>query len=171
MASNTEYYFVFGALLAITLSLLWVGTTLWFVAIAFTDGSCNVGASVSNVTSDGYECPTSAFVEVHNVTFGLVSATVVAQLAITSPGKNPSDHLMKGITDSRKLYWIKWIPAFYVASWGLVGLLALIAGSLSYNAVVLRTTGFSFLGNAIAATYAYFGIDPKIAAAGDGEGG
>lgn len=48
-----EYYFVFGALLAITLSLLWVGTTLWFVVIAITVENCNVGVNVSNVTSDG----------------------------------------------------------------------------------------------------------------------
>lgn len=131
--------------LAIALLLFWVGTTLWYVVIVFPDDSNNVGLRVS-----------------YNAAFGLVSSTVVAQLAITSPGRSPSEHLTMELSSRyRNLYWIDYTPAIYVAFWGVFGLLALIVGSLSDNSVVLRTTGFSFLGNAVAATYSYFGIDPR----------
>jgi hypothetical protein len=161
--SGHTFFVAFGASLAITLLLLWVATVLWFVVIAFADDGCNVGVSVSNATSDRYQCPTSAFVQVHNVTFGLVSAAVVAHLANATPGRSPSRRLTMemDVNDKLNICCTEFTSALYVTSWGVFGLLALIVGSLSNNAVVLRSTGFSFLGNAIAATYAYFGIDPS----------
>ncbi|KAI2504460.1 hypothetical protein MHU86_9959 [Fragilaria crotonensis] len=213
-----HYYFVLGAVLAITLLGVWVSTVLWFAVISFADATCNVGVSLPDATSNGsgYQCPTSAFVQVHNITFGLISATVVAQLAVTAPYTSPSERLTRHLppikskrkrkpkrTNNRSgnntenenndnngnnnngnnhnrnningnnnnnnednddqddnVPWVKYTLAIYVASWVLFGLVALVVGSISNNAVVLRTTGFSFLGNAVAATYSYFGIDP-----------
>lgn len=129
---------------AIASLLFWVGTTVWFVVITLANDSDNSGVTES-----------------YTLAFGIVSATVVAQLAITTPGKSPSDPLTLEISGRyRNLNWIECTPAIYVTSWGLFGLLALIVGSLSDNAVALRAIGFLFLGNAVAATYAYFGIDP-----------
>jgi hypothetical protein len=132
--------------IAIAALLFWVGATLWFVVITFADESDNIGLTES-----------------YYVAFGIVSATVVSQLVITTPGRSPSEHLTLKISSRyRNLFWIDYAPAIYVTSWGVFGLLALVVGSLSDNSV-LRTTGFSFLGNAMAATYAYFGIDPHEA--------
>ncbi|KAI2504459.1 hypothetical protein MHU86_9958 [Fragilaria crotonensis] len=132
--------------IAIAALLFWVGTTLWFVVITFANEIDNIGLTES-----------------YYVAFGIVSSTVVAQLAITTPGRSPSEHLTLKISSRyRNLFWINYTPAIYVTSWGVFVLLALVVGSLSDNSV-LRTTGFSFLGNAMAATYVYFGIDPHEA--------
>jgi hypothetical protein len=98
-----------------------VGTTVWLVVIAFADYNCNVGVSVSKVTLDGYQCPTSAFVQVHNVTFGLISATVIALLATTTPRKSLSEHVTREMNNFKlNLKWIEWTPAYWLLSSGFI---------------------------------------------------
>ena len=102
---------------------------------------------------------------------GLVSALVISQLAVTRPGENPAvlstrkrsfltgkvSALPKGQEQSVNL-----IIGIYLVVWLAVGLLALIVGLvvISDANTALKDTGATWLGIAVAAAYAYFGIDP-----------
>ncbi len=90
---------------------------------------------------------------------GLVSALVVAKLAATTPGKNPGfTSNVAGAVGKEAI-----LSNLYLIVWGLVGLGALIVGVMLWPDVnkTLHDVGASWLGLAIAAGYAYFGIKPK----------
>jgi hypothetical protein len=94
---------------------------------------------------------------------GLVSALVIAQLAITKPGEAPiaralaSDNQRTGETETRVLTALTGI---YLLVWVLTGLAAYIVGAMWYPGKVQHLTdlGQAWLGLAVAAAYAYFGI-------------
>lgn len=102
---------------------------------------------------------------------GLVSALVISQLAVTRPGENPvtlfarkrsflpskASALSKETEEQVNL-----IAAIYLVVWLAVGLLALIVGLVIIPEAntALKDAGATWLGIAVAAAYAYFGIDP-----------
>lgn len=96
---------------------------------------------------------------------GLVSALVIAELAITKPGEAPMARAlasdtgqMRGPSAARILTLFSVI---YVAVWIILGLTAYVVGVLQFPGEVTTLTdlGQSWLGLAVAASYAYFGID------------
>ena len=91
---------------------------------------------------------------------GLVSALVVARLAVASPGGEI--RIANASTESPNVFSniIAW---GYVTVWFIVGLGALIVGDLLFPDVsqTVADLGTAWLGLAVAATYAYFGIEPS----------
>jgi hypothetical protein len=96
---------------------------------------------------------------------GLVSALVISQLAVTKPGEvtaakpaEPSGRLA-AIVDTVTPY----ARIFYVAVWIVMGFVAFVVGELWFPGKVPALTTFAqaWLGLAVAAGYAYFGIDPQ----------
>ena len=90
---------------------------------------------------------------------GLVSALVIAQLAATNPGEPlTGTSVLPGVGD--------WIVPFakvtYVLVWTVMGLAAFVVGELWFPDKVGALTTFAeaWLGLAVAAGYAYFGIQP-----------
>ncbi len=112
-----------------------------YTAASFTDGM------VSSLTLIG----------------GLVSALVIAELAITPPGEQPLARTLAPDTGQRTANAVRALTWVYLGVWALTGLAAFVVGSMQYPEVLqpLTDLGQSWLGLAIAAGYAYFGISPR----------
>jgi hypothetical protein len=115
----------------------------------------NIATKTSNITE--------GMVFVVTTVGGLVSALVVSQLAVTQPGENPTAKLLSADASQRAKSIANVVSIIYLAVWGITGLAALIIGVMLYpNAnTTLRDAGTTWLGLAVAAGYAYFGIQPR----------
>ena len=145
---------LFGAIIAILLLLLYTAT-LSFMIYKVIQGAGN---------PNGVDF-TPGVVYVVTMVGGLVSALVIATLAISVPGDSPSILTMaKDINvDKVKLdKWTKRIVALYITVWMITGLTALLVGVMFYPDVnkTVSDIGTTWLGFAIAAGYSYFGIQP-----------
>lgn len=91
---------------------------------------------------------------------GLVSALVVARLTMTSPSNDPSN--VTSLTNASLSKKAKILIRAYLLVWLLTGLLALIFGTMIYSTIdsTLSDIGTTWLGLAVSATYAYFGLQP-----------
>jgi hypothetical protein len=106
---------------------------------------------------------TEGFASTMTTVGGLVSALVIAELAITKPGEAPvaralgSDNVPAGATATRVLIGVTGV---YLLVWVLTGLAAYVVGVMWYPAKEQHLTdlGQAWLGLAVAAAYAYFGI-------------
>ena len=99
---------------------------------------------------------------------GLVSALVISQLAITKPGEAPGTRMLGDGTSASTTRVVAIVAILYVVVWLALGLLAFIVGTLNHPNVVQPLTDFgqSWLGLAVAAGYAYFGMTPPTRNAG-----
>ncbi len=99
---------------------------------------------------------------------GLVSALVIAELAVTRPGEAPVARAISHLKVGSKLRWtLSIVTMIYLAFWVVAGLAAYVVGTMWYPGLLqpLTDLGQSWLGLAVAAAYAYFGISP----AGEGK--
>jgi len=97
---------------------------------------------------------------------GLVSALVIAELAVTKPGEAPVARALRGAEASWKLSWtLSGVTTIYLLVWVLTGLAAYVVGTMWYPGKLqpLTDLGQAWLGLAVAAAYAYFGISPATA--------
>ncbi|MFL6285302.1 MAG: hypothetical protein ACJ74Q_19345 [Pyrinomonadaceae bacterium] len=96
-----------------------------------------------------------------NLVGGLVSALVIAQLAVTDPKAPPGASLVdpQNTSDLMKTT-VTIVSTVYVAVWVACGLAALVVGYLRYPNVVpqLTASAKSWLGLAVAAAYSYLGL-------------
>jgi Na+/phosphate symporter len=95
-----------------------------------------------------------------NVVGGLVSALVVAELAITQPGELPSAQLLKRpVTKSAKRVMTV-VSMGFIIVWLIGGTAALMMYVLYPNAIPSALSEFAkaWLGLALASTYSYLGI-------------
>lgn len=100
---------------------------------------------------------------------GLVSALVIAELAVTKPGDAPVARALGANASDRAKSLLKIVTIVYILVWLLAGLVAFMKGM--YHPKILEpftSIGQSWLGLAVAAAYAYFGIQPQQ---GSGSGG
>lgn len=94
---------------------------------------------------------------------GLVSALVVGKLAITPPTDPPALATAAAKAAGTPPDPLNvWLTVAYMIVWLLVGLAALVVGVLLYSDVnkLLAGIGTNWLGLAVAAGYAYFGVKP-----------
>jgi hypothetical protein len=146
---------IFGGIVAVILLLLYVITMGFLVAHVITcgyDANCVAPFSI-----------TSGMIFVLTTVSGLVSALVVATLAIAEPGGNPSRPWFGDGTSKSSQTFITYLVGIYLGVWVLAGLTALIVGVMIYPGAnqTLSDTGTTWLGLAVAAAYAYFGIKSK----------
>ncbi len=96
-----------------------------------------------------------------NVIGGLVSALVIAELAVTKPGQAPVARVLAGDASPMTKKVVTAVTIAYVLVWLFAGLAAFVQGM--YHPTVLPAltgVGQSWLGLAVAAAYAYFGLKP-----------
>lgn len=143
----------FAAAIAVILLLLWGGTLLFMIIVVQCESS-------SGCTSPVIADITSGMITVSATIGGLVSALVVARLAITDPGQNPGGAVLSADASGRAKRVADILAALYLSVWIVIGLAALIFGVLIYPDKVetLTTTGNMWLGVAVAASYSYFGL-------------
>ena len=164
--NKSPFLSIFGAIIAFVLFLLY-GETLMYMII--------------KVVSHGMN-PELAFEPFHaGITYvvttigGLVSALVIAHLAITPSGEDPavtftrgleesegfesmdSSNKQKTISRSKTLVWI------YLGGWLVLGLSALVVGVLIYPEIskTISDLGTTWLGLAVSAAFSYFGLTPS----------
>ncbi|HEY9131976.1 MAG TPA: hypothetical protein VIM98_09495 [Dyella sp.] len=92
---------------------------------------------------------------------GLISALVIAELAVTKPGETPVARILSPDASDRSKSVLKWISGLYLVVWLLAGLTAFLVGMVNPNQLQpLTSVGQSWFGLAVAAAYAYFGLKP-----------
>lgn len=90
---------------------------------------------------------------------GLISATVIAELALTSPGEELKGHV---VTGDGPTPLSKAVVRICTGTWLLTGGLAFFIGVMLDNHSVppLTDMGVAWLGLAVAALYSYLGVRP-----------
>ncbi len=152
---TTNFGKIFGGVLAVILLLLYAITMGFLVThVIFCGGD--------NTCTDPFPV-TTGMVFVLTTVSGLVSALVVASLAATVPGSNPSHQWVGKDASEASKKKANYIVGIYLGVWIFAGLTALIVGVMIFpNAnQTLSDAGTTWLGLAVAAGYAYFGIKPK----------
>ena len=95
-----------------------------------------------------------------NVVGGLVSALVIAELAVTQPGELPSAQLLKRrmSRSSKKLRTI--LSTAFIIVWILCGVISIVIYVLYPNVTPAALSEFAkaWLGLALASAYSYLGI-------------
>ncbi len=140
-----NFRFVFGGIIAVVLLGLYAFTNLILI---------------NNVVNPGREVVNDGIVFVHTTVGGLISALVIAELAITKPGDPPGSRALDTQASERFKSNVARLTAAYLMVWLILGMSALIVGVMLYPGVsdTLSDTGTTWLGLAIAAGYSYFGI-------------
>ena len=144
---------VFGGLVAFILLGLYAYATIYSILAAqcLSVGPC---PRYNKDLNDG-------IATVLNLVGGLVSALVIAQLAVTEPGGTPGDGLIdseKLADTSKKILMV--VSVGYILVWLACGLASVVVGFLQHPDVVpqLTSNAKSWLGLAVAAGYSYLGV-------------
>jgi hypothetical protein len=148
---------IFGGAIAVILLGLFVFTVITALLIASCLGK---GAACTAYSKDSF---TTGMALTMTTLGGLVSALVIAELAVTKPGETPAGRVLNTNPSQKAMTVLKITTIAYLAVWMLFGLLAFIFGYLLLPGVLqpLTDLGQSWLGIAVAAAYAYLGINQK----------
>ncbi len=154
---------IFGGLIAGV--LLTIYSTSIVVMAAKVVMACRQPACTGVAFTDG-------FIYVVTTVGGLVSALVIAQLSVTRPGHSPTigrfePETVTGVRNTNI------VVSVYLVAWILCGVIALVVGVMAYPAgsSTLSDIGTTWLGLAVSAAYAYFGINPGNGNGRDDENG
>ena len=162
MAKN--FPVIFGGIVAYVLLLLYAGTV-----VSMTKRVVQHGMAVAPQDENGRTLPkeklvfTPGVVNIVTIIGGLVSALVVAKLAITKPGENPALVHLPADAGEVAQNLSMWLTCAYLVTWLVIGFIALIVGVMIFpeSNATLGEIGTTWLGLAVASGYAYFGISPK----------
>ena len=104
--------------------------------------------------------PTAVMNQSLSVAVGLVSALVIAELATTKPGEEPTLRVAAKLEGRISKNLMMWTSRLYILAWLLFGGIAFLV-SLHYpNASpTLSSIGQSWFGLAVVSGYAYFGLN------------
>lgn len=92
---------------------------------------------------------------------GLVSALVIAELAVAKAGEAPVRRALAKNASALAVRTVSIVSTFYVLVWIGAGLTAFMVGLYHPKEVPpLTTLGQAWLGLAVSAAYAYFGLKP-----------
>jgi len=151
---QNKFSVMFGGAIAGTLLILYAFSLIYMSVLVFQAGYVKPDRAIEF---------SSGLVYVATTIGGLVSALVIAKLAITKPGKNPGIMRMAVNADGEPNLWVTRLSIAYLIIWLVVGLLALVVGAMLYPNVnqTLNDLGTTWLGLAVASGYAYFGIKPE----------
>lgn len=146
---------IFGGAIAVV--LLGIYLRLIYVATLVVDCVTTPGCSQYPVA---YFNP--AMAQALSIVGGLVSALVIAELAVTQPGEAPGSRALSKDVSSRAKSAFKILTAIYVLAWLLAGLAAFWVGRYHPDTLPpLTNLGQAWLGLAVASAYAYFGVKPS----------
>jgi uncharacterized protein YacL len=135
---------------------LYTATTFYIISIVLCDVNATCKATDTRTVTEG-------MAYVVTTVGGLVSALVVAQLAATQPGENPTTlFLSESAPDIAKSIATA-VVIGYLAIWVITGMAALVIGVMLHPEAspTLKDMGTTWLGLAVAAAYAYFEIRPQ----------
>lgn len=147
----------FGSLVAVILLLLYSSSTFYMAseAVSFCAKSVPCVVPPGGLIGEG-------FVYVATTVGGLVSALVIAQLSVMEPGHPPTVGSFTPASP-RSVNAVTALVTLYLLAWIATGLTALVVGVMLYPKVIqtLSDIGTTWLGLAVSAAYAYFGLKPN----------
>jgi hypothetical protein len=145
---------VFGALIALML----LGLYAYAVIDAIAAAECLARPGCTGYTPD----LTHGIVVVLNLVGSLVSALVISELAVTPPGKAIAAAAFAPPPPQPLPPVVRIVATAYVVAWLLCGGAAFVVGFMQHPDLVpaLTSAGEAWLGLAVAAGYAYFGLKP-----------
>ncbi|WP_156918381.1 hypothetical protein [Bradyrhizobium sp. Cp5.3] len=150
---SSRFGAIFSGTLALVLLALYCSSALYLIFKVYAWGAC--------ASPSGYE---GGYIYVLTTVGGLVSALVIAQLSVTKPGTAPT---IGGTAPESNLgiYATNTVVGFYLFAWVFTGLAALIVGVMictdpANGNKTITDLGTTWLGLAVTAAYAYFGIQP-----------
>jgi hypothetical protein len=153
---------IFPALFGMVIALILLGLYAFIMIFMIRVVQCESSDTCSALTVENNL--TEGIIIIFTTVGGLVSALVVSELAITQPGETPGARAVtREDASARFKFWANIIVALYIVVWLFLGLAALVFGVIVYPGVseTLTTSGTTWLGLAVAAGYAYFGLQPQ----------
>jgi hypothetical protein len=145
-----KYKYIIGGIIAYILLGLYTGIIVYMIYEMFMCAG----------RPDCLVIPSAGINYVLTTVGGLISALVISKLAITTPGTDPSlfEYIAQDTTRFARI--VTW---FYLGLWTISGLFSLVLGVLIYpdTCKTLSDIGTTWLGTAVAAGWAYFGLDPQ----------
>lgn len=140
---------IFGGLISVIL----LGVYVHLITVAVEVVDCG-GAANCTAFNDG-------MAQALSVIGGLVSALVIAELAIAKPGEAPGARVLDAGASVGAVRTVTIVSVLFVLVWIGAGLTAFMVGLYHPKALpVLTTHGQAWLGLAVSAAYAYFGLSP-----------
>lgn len=143
---------IFGTAVAVIL----LGFYAYAVVIAILATQCLSEPNCTAYSKDLNE----GIVTILNLVGGLVSALVVAELAVTEPGKAPATRYLAIDVRATTKNVAVIISFIYIAVWLICGVASVIVGYIQHPDVVpvLTNSAKSWMGIAVAAAYSYLGV-------------
>jgi hypothetical protein len=153
MSSPTTAFF--GSVIAVILLCLFSFSTFYMISTVVEN--CRTMQACTQTTP----LFGTGFIYVVTTVGGLVSALVIAHLTVTEPGDAPTIGSFAP-ESTTAVYATNTVVVLYLLAWIATGLAALVVGVMLYpNASsTLSDIGSTWLGLAVSAAYAYFGIRP-----------
>ncbi len=148
---------LFGTIVAVVLLGIWIYT----VVMACLTATCiAAGPGCTAFTAASF---TPSMASTMALSGGLVSALVVAELAITVPGQPPVQRVVASDATPRFVLGVRIVTGLYLVAWLAAGLVAFVVGYLNHPDALkaLSDMGQGWLGIAVAAGYSYFALTPK----------
>lgn len=142
----------FGGLIATLLLAFYV----YAVAVSVQAAWCGAEPACTATVTAGVET-------ILTLVGGLISALVVAELAVTRAGAPPAARLLSAQATPRARRALSWVATAYLLVWVACGVAAVWVGFILRPDAVPALTDLArtWLGLAVAAAYAYLGIEPR----------
>ena len=143
---------MFGGLISVVLLGLYLHLIQVAIKVALCDPADGCTAYPADYFNDG-------MAQALSIIGGLVSALVIAELAVTAPGEAPMARTLAADASHWTVRAVKVVSVFYVLAWIGAGFAAFYVGLYHPEALpALTTLGQAWLGLAVSSAYAYFGI-------------
>ena len=146
---------IFGGLISVVL----LGIYLHLVRLAIKVALCLARTGCTTYSKTFFN---DSMGQALSVIGGLVSALVIAELAVTKPGEAPVTRVLAKDASPLAVRTVSIVAIFYVLVRAGAGLAAFLTGLYHPEAVPpLTTLGQAWLGLAVSSAYAYFGIKAR----------
>lgn len=150
---------IFGATISIILLFIYVYLVWFGIDIV-------VCADTQGCASPKPEAYNDHMISSLSLVGGLISALVIAELAVTKVGQAPAARLLTQQQQDEKTLAnkvLQIVTGVYLVVWLLTGLSAFFYGYLLHPGILpsLGAVGHAWFGVAVGAGYAYFGIEQK----------
>jgi len=147
---------MFGGLISVVL----LGLYLHLIKVAIKVADCVSTAGCTTYAAGYFN---DGMAQALSIIGGLVSALVIAELAVTQPGQAPLARTMAANASHWAVRAVKIVSVFYVLAWIGAGFAAFYVGLYHPKALpALTTLGQAWLGLAVSSAYAYFGLKPTV---------
>ena len=145
---------VFGGIISVILLGLYL-RLIWF-AIQVVDCTTTIGCVALRPANFN-----EGMAQALSVIGGLISALVIAELAVTAKGRAPLTRILSDDASTLAVRTTAIVSTLYILAWIGAGMSAFVVGLYHPDTLrALTTHGQAWLGLAVSASYAYFGLTP-----------